>query len=61
MPQNMPMSETRNPTAEEREIMQEMIDDGTALCESNTLDGHRATRIGPDGCLYCAKHDENYH
>jgi hypothetical protein len=46
---------------EETAIVLEMITEGKMFCESNTWDTHKATRIGPDGYLYCDDHDENNH
>ncbi len=49
----------RELSPEERSVAEQMIADGQAICESNTLDNHKATRIRPDGGFYCDQHDEN--
>jgi hypothetical protein len=48
-------------TAEELDAAKQMIAEGLAFCESNTWDGHKATRVGSDDSFYCEDHDENNH
>lgn len=38
------------------DVLAPLLAGGDLFCESDTLDGHPATRLGPDGRPYCAEH-----
>lgn len=38
------------------DVVAPLLAAGELFCESDDLDGHAATRLGPDGRPYCAEH-----